>query len=270
MADYNFIKMSFWTDAKIVDDFTPEDKYFYLYLLTNAHTNICGCYPLSIRQMSTETGYSQEVVEKLLLRLANQHDVIRYSKDTKEVLLVNYYKHNWTTSEKYLKGVEKSIEGVKDAEFKRFLTEILYGIDRVCIPYTYPMDRVSFIYNNINNNTLKDNDTDRDNDTDNNLDTDKEKPIKSNKDIEIEELFESLWSLYPKKRHKEKVSKKSKKEIYKIGREKMELAIERYKKERYGKDSQFTMHGSTFFNGGYKDYLEDTGEENNSGFICMI
>ena len=52
MALYRTIQISFWTDTKIVDDFTPEDKYFYLYLFTNPHTNLSGCYEISKNQMS--------------------------------------------------------------------------------------------------------------------------------------------------------------------------------------------------------------------------
>ena len=44
MAIYRNLHISFWTDNKVEDDFTPEDKYFYAYLLTNPQTNICGCY----------------------------------------------------------------------------------------------------------------------------------------------------------------------------------------------------------------------------------
>ena len=95
MANYRVIQMSFWTDVKIAEDFTPEDRYFYLYLMTNTHTNLCGCYELGIRQMSVETGYTQEVIEKLISRLETQHNVIRYSRTTKELLLLNYHKYNW-------------------------------------------------------------------------------------------------------------------------------------------------------------------------------
>ena len=31
MASYRNISMDFWTDSKVVDDFTPEDRYIYLY-----------------------------------------------------------------------------------------------------------------------------------------------------------------------------------------------------------------------------------------------
>ena len=61
-----------------------------------------------------------------------------------------------------------------------------------------------------------------------------------------------------------------KREIYKIGFDKMSKAIERYRKEREGKDDQYTMYGSTFFNSGYKEYLEDAEESNDNGFRLMI
>lgn len=28
MAIYRNIQMAFWTDSKVIDDFTPEDKFF--------------------------------------------------------------------------------------------------------------------------------------------------------------------------------------------------------------------------------------------------
>jgi hypothetical protein len=40
MAIYRTIHISFWTDTKVAVDFTPKERYFYLYLLTNPHTNI--------------------------------------------------------------------------------------------------------------------------------------------------------------------------------------------------------------------------------------
>ena len=88
MALYRTISMSFWTDSKIIDDFTPEDRYFYLYLFTNPHTNLCGCYEISFRQMVVEVGYSRESIENLVRRFEEYHKVISYSKETKEILLL--------------------------------------------------------------------------------------------------------------------------------------------------------------------------------------
>lgn len=127
MAIYRNVQMTFWTDSKVVDNFTPEDRYFYLYLLTNPHTNLCGCYEISFKQMSDETGYTKEVVERLLDRMENIHDVIRYSKITKELLVINWSKFNWTTSKDFKKPLLKELQEVKDTDFKSYLVNLLEG-----------------------------------------------------------------------------------------------------------------------------------------------
>lgn len=128
--------MSFWTDNKVSDDFTPEDRYFYLYLFTNPHTNLCGCYEVSIKQMSNETGYSKDSIENLIDRFEKVHKVLRFSKETKEILLLNWSKYNWTSSEKFRKPLAKEIESVKNLDFRAFLVDVFengYGIDTTCI-----------------------------------------------------------------------------------------------------------------------------------------
>ena len=40
------VDTSFWTDDKVLE-FTPEDRYFMLYLLTNPHTTQLGIYSIS-------------------------------------------------------------------------------------------------------------------------------------------------------------------------------------------------------------------------------
>lgn len=144
MAYYRQIYVTFWTDSKVEEDFTPEDKYFYLYLLTNAHTNLCGCYEIGKRQMSNDTGYTVDVIERLLSRMSELHNVIRYNEQSKEVLLLNWHKYNWSKSDKLLKGVANEIERVKCPEFQKILLSYLafygYDVDTVSIGYTYPMD----------------------------------------------------------------------------------------------------------------------------------
>ena len=73
---------------------------------------------------------------------------------------------------------------------------------------------------------------------------------------DAEELFEKLWSLYPRKKGKGQVSKKAKLNALSIGYDGFAAMIERFKKDMDGKDEQFIPHGSTFFNSGYVDYLE--------------
>ena len=121
MASYRNISMDFWTDSKVVDDFTPEDRYIYLYCMTNPHTNLCGCYEVSIKQIANETGYNNDTVERLLKRLDSAHNVIRYSAQTKELLILNWCRYNWSTSEKLNKPLLGEIRKVKNDRFREYL-----------------------------------------------------------------------------------------------------------------------------------------------------
>ena len=162
MAIYRTVQLSFWTDSKVVDDFTPEDRYFYLYLMTNPHTNLAGCYEVSIRQISVETGYSKDVVERLLERMEYTHDVIRYSKDEKELLLLNWGKYNWTKSLDLQKPLIKQIEEIKTPEFRTFLEKSLEGLNRVSRGSRDPLKTsvtVTVLKEN-NNNSVIENDLD--------------------------------------------------------------------------------------------------------------
>ena len=126
--------MTFWTDSKVVDEFTPEDKYFYLYLMTNPHTNLAGCYEISITQAANETGYNKESVERLLQRMEKVHNTIRYSKQTKEVLILNWSKYNWTRSRDFQKPLIMEIENVKNPDYKAYLELELENIKTVLTP----------------------------------------------------------------------------------------------------------------------------------------
>jgi hypothetical protein len=139
MAIYRNVHISFWSDPKVVDDFTPEDRYFYIYLITNPHTNLCGCYEVSMKQMSDELGYNKETIEKLIDRFHKIHGVLDYNKQTKEMLLYNWSKYNWTKSPKLQAALLKEIPKVKCPEFHDYLERIMSGEDAP-IPYPYPMD----------------------------------------------------------------------------------------------------------------------------------
>jgi len=82
------------------------------------------------------------------------------------------------------------------------------------------------------------------------------------KDNAVNDFFESIWRLYPNKKSKTAVTAKAKKELQKYSYEEIVRAIERYEHEvnacNYERDF---MHGSTFFNGRYIDYLDENFEE---------
>lgn len=123
MANYRNVYMQFWTDRKVIDNFTANDRYLYLYFLTNPHTSLCGCYEVSMNMAIVETGLTIVEIEESLERLENNLNVIRYSHETGEVLILNWPKYNWTKSGNTGVGVRNGIEAVKNIDFKGFLEE---------------------------------------------------------------------------------------------------------------------------------------------------
>lgn len=87
---------------------------------------------------------------------------------------------------------------------------------------------------------------------------------KNEKNIYIADFFEQCWSIYPNKKGKGKISDAKKKKLYKeVGLDQMVRCIERYKSYCVDKDIQFVMYGSTFFNSGYVDYLDENYNDGN-------
>ncbi|MEI1256010.1 hypothetical protein V8Q34_14825 [Blautia sp. JLR.GB0024] len=74
----------------------------------------------------------------------------------------------------------------------------------------------------------------------------------------LNQFFESIWKLYPIKKGKGQVSKTKKQVLQRIGYEQIKRCVERYVTEiRSSGKEKYMMHGSTFFNSGYVDYLDE-------------
>lgn len=73
--------------------------------------------------------------------------------------------------------------------------------------------------------------------------------------IAAHKLFNQLWNKYPVKEGKQKVSEAQIMELYEVGRNAMLAAINTYKEKKRRVPKKYWMNGSTFFNGGYREYL---------------
>jgi len=86
-------------------------------------------------------------------------------------------------------------------------------------------------------------------------------PTKTTSDMSLTDFFETLWKLYPRKEGKGGVSKTQKEKLHKIGLEEMTRAVSRYIKAKEGTDKKYLQMGSTFFNSGYVDYLDENYQQ---------
>lgn len=125
MAIYRQIQTTFWGDS-FITTLTPEQKYFYIYLLTNDNTKQCGIYEITPRKMSFDTGYNQETIEKLLA-IFEKYKKIKWSKTTNEIALINWPKYNNHGSPKVQSCIKKELTCVKN----KTLIPYIYGIDTI-------------------------------------------------------------------------------------------------------------------------------------------
>lgn len=95
----------------------------------------------------------------------------------------------------------------------------------------------------------------------NDKDNVKEKDINTLCKADANALFERLWKAYPNKRGKGQVSDAKKRKIAEIGEEEMQRAMARYIEELKQEPWKKTQNGSTFFNSGYIDYLDENYEK---------
>ena len=118
MAKFRQIQTSFWSNTYIQEEMTAEDKYFYLYLMTNECTTQIGIYSITKKQMAFDLGYSMESVKALLQRFETYHKLIKYDSETRELILLKWAENNLNIGGKPVQDlIKKEIGQIKNKEF---------------------------------------------------------------------------------------------------------------------------------------------------------
>lgn len=101
MAKFRYINTRFWAD-EYVSNLNIEEKLFFLYLITNSATEICGVYELPLKIMSVEVGLKIDKIKKILSKF-EENDKVYYFKSW--VGIKNFIKHQ-SVNPKVKKGIE--------------------------------------------------------------------------------------------------------------------------------------------------------------------
>lgn len=133
MAIYRQVHISFWSDP-FIEDLTPEEKYFFLYLMTNPKTTQCGIYEISKKTISKDTGIEIETVDNLISKFIQSKKIL-YDESTKEIFLLNWLKHNSIKSPKVKSCVKKELQFIKNNQYVKLFNTL-------CIQYGYCIDTV--------------------------------------------------------------------------------------------------------------------------------
>lgn len=173
MGVKRIVDTAFWTDSK-VDDFSPEDKYFMLYLLTNPFTRQLGIYEISVKQAAFQMGYSIDAFNVLLDRFENKYHIILYSKETGEIAIKNFLRHSIMKGGKPVEDcIKQDMEKVKNKDLIRFVFSGLYSREGLNVTVKKIVDE--YMENENDNDIYNDNDNDS---TVAVSSTNREKPVK--------------------------------------------------------------------------------------------
>lgn len=123
MAIKRSIDTGLWNDPLVLDEFNNEDKFFWLYCLTNPHNNICGTAIISKKTIAREMGVDISVIENVIDRFANKYKRIQYNEENNEILILNWGKYNWTSSMKIEKALTKELKGIKTKNFQDIIKQ---------------------------------------------------------------------------------------------------------------------------------------------------
>lgn len=127
MALFRHVRTEFWKDAKVLEEMTPEDKLFFLYILTNGNTTQIGIYKIPKKQMAFELGYSVESINTLIDRFENHYKVIRYNPKTRELAIKRWGKYNLVKGGKpIIDCVKKEVTEVKDKSLLAYVAQYIH------------------------------------------------------------------------------------------------------------------------------------------------
>jgi DnaD/phage-associated family protein len=126
MAKYRMVRTDFWTNPIALEEMTPEDKYFYLYLLTNPNTTQIGIYQITKKQMAFDLGYSIESIQSLMERFIRHHKLIRYNPETRELAIKNWGKYNLHKGGKPIMDcINSELKEVEDLSLISYVAEAI-------------------------------------------------------------------------------------------------------------------------------------------------
>lgn len=150
MSLFRKVHTEFWRDPRVLEELTPEDKLFFLYLLTNPNTTQLGIYKITKKQIAFELGYSIESINILMERFENKYDFIKYNSETRELAIKMWGKYNLTRGGKpMIDCIEKELKEVKDTSLVDY---ILINIEKDDIKKVL----VKYLENISNNDTYDD------------------------------------------------------------------------------------------------------------------
>ena len=121
MAKFRKVHTAFWDDL-FIEQLSPEDRYFYLFLLTNPLCTECGIYQISISKICSYTGYNMEAVKSIIGRFKLSKKIV-YNEATCEIAIVNKMRYLDRLGKPVLDCLAAELKKVKDISLIKVVSE---------------------------------------------------------------------------------------------------------------------------------------------------
>lgn len=116
MAKFRKVHTNFWDDP-LMEKLSPDNRYFYLFLMTNPLCTECGIYPITIRKMCNYTGYNEDSIKSLIKVFEIDYSRIVYDTSTEEICILK--KPN------YIDRLGKPVIDCLNSEFGKIKNKLL-------------------------------------------------------------------------------------------------------------------------------------------------
>ena len=180
MGIKRIVDVQFWNDDKVLEYFSPEDKLFMLYLMTNPHTTQLGIYAINKKHISFELGYTVDVINVLIDRFENKYGIIKYSNETRELAIKNYLKYSIIKGGAPVRDLlVKELKKVKNKDLITFVFGHLKGSELL----NETVKNLIKEYEEVNGEILYSNEKQKQNEKQNDNDNEKSYPNSSNESV---------------------------------------------------------------------------------------
>ncbi|MHC0039624.1 hypothetical protein [Pseudoneobacillus sp. C159] len=126
MAKYRMVQVDFWTHPRVLEEMPLEEKYFYIYLLTNPNTTQIGIYRITKKKVALELDIPVEKVQSLMKRFIEHYQLIRYNEETSELAIKNWGKYNLNKGGKpVLDCIYSELQVVRDTSLIHYVSQAI-------------------------------------------------------------------------------------------------------------------------------------------------
>jgi hypothetical protein len=124
MRDYSKVSPDIWSSHRFRGLPDQTARYGMLYVLTNAHQNLIGCYRLPATYAAEDTGLALVKWQSALEALV-EAELIAFDSHTDEIFIRRWFVHNPPTNSKHFLGCERAARKVQSPTLRELVASEL-------------------------------------------------------------------------------------------------------------------------------------------------